>query len=108
MFEWITMGLMAWLVALGLNHPLAQFSVVGWLAYIPIRYLADYAKIRWYIPQKNHARIHMHHYKFGLILMLPTMWALWEHAWFAPSLAAILSALIFSEIVELMTGKWKK
>lgn len=110
---------------------LELFLLTGWIAYIIIRFVADSVKLRIYIDFKDMKfkvgkplqsgltqkfgkafskqdtpNTHIHHFVFGMVLMPVTFIALYWRLWYAPVLAGLVMALVFSEIKELILMNW--
>lgn len=83
---------------------LELFSISTLLAYLVTRFLADYMHMRLYA---SHRRLHLHHFLFGLALM-PLTWVAGEseHYEMADVLAGAVTALVLSEIKQLILQNW--
>ena len=82
------------------------FSISTLIAYLATRFLADYLRMRLYV---SHGRIHVHHFIFGLALV-PLTWVAdrSEHDEIADVLAGVVTALVLSEIKELLLQNWSQ
>jgi len=91
---------------LRLTKRLAVFSISTLIAYMATRFFADYLHMRLYV---SHGRLHLHHFLFGLALM-PLTWIASEseHYEIAEVLAGTVTALVLSEIKQLILQNWNQ
>jgi hypothetical protein len=89
-----------------LRKHLELFSISTLIAYLATRFIADYLHMRLYV---SHGRLHLHHFLFGLALM-PLTWVAGEsqHDQVADVLAGAVTALILSEIKQLIIQNWSQ
>jgi hypothetical protein len=82
------------------------FSISTLIAYLATRFFADYLHMRLYV---SHGRLHLHHFLFGLALM-PFTWIASESEQYeiADVLAGTVTALLLSEIKELVLQNWSQ
>jgi len=82
------------------------FSTTTLIAYLATRFFADYLRLRLYV---THRRVHLHHFLLGLALM-PFTWIAGEgeHNEIADVLAGVVTALVLSEIKELILQNWSE
>jgi len=91
---------------LSLRRHLEIFSFTTLIAYLATRFFADYLHVRLYV---SHGRLHLHHFLFGLALMPLTMIASEsEHHEMADVLAGTVTALVLSEIKQLILQNWSQ
>jgi hypothetical protein len=90
----------------GVRKHVELFSISTLIAYLVTRFLADYLRMRLYM---SHGRIHVHHFIFGLALV-PLTWVAdrSEHDEIADVLAGVVTALVLSEIKELVLQNWSQ
>lgn len=76
------------------------------VAYLATRFFADYLHLRLYV---SHGRLHVHHFIFGVALM-PLTWVAGgtEHDEISDVLAGVVTALVLSEIKELILQNWSQ
>ena len=89
-----------------LTRHLGIFSISTLIAYMATRFFADYLRLRLYV---SHGRIHLHHFLLGLAL-IPFTWVTGEseHSEIADVLAGAVTALVLSEIKELVLQNWSE
>ena len=89
-----------------LTRHLGIFSISTLIAYMATRFFADYLRLRLYV---SHGRIHLHHFLLGLAL-IPFTWVMGEseHDEIADVLAGAVTALLLSEIKELVLQNWSE
>jgi hypothetical protein len=82
------------------------FSISTLIAYLATRFFADYLRLRLYV---SHGRLHVHHFLLGLALM-PLTWIAGESEQdeIADVLAGVVTALVLSEIKELVLQNWSE
>jgi hypothetical protein len=85
---------------------LELFSISTLIAYLATRFFADYLHMRLYV---SHGRLHLHHFLFGLALM-PLTWIASESEQYeiADVLAGAVTALVLSEIKQLVLQNWSQ
>jgi hypothetical protein len=90
----------------GVRKHFELYSISTLIAYLVTRFLADYLRMRLYV---SHGRIHVHHFIFGLALV-PLTWVAdrSEHDEIADVLAGAVTALVLSEIKELLLQNWSQ
>ena len=83
---------------------LELFSISALIAYLATRFFADYLHMRLYV---SHGKLHLHHFLLGLALM-PLTWIASEseHDEITDVLAGAVTALVLSEIKELILQNW--
>jgi len=82
------------------------FSFSTLIAYLVTRLFADYLHMRLYV---SHGRLHVHHFLFGLALMPLTLIASeTEHYELTDVLAGTVTALVLSEIKQLVLQNWNQ
>jgi uncharacterized membrane protein (DUF4010 family) len=91
---------------LRLRRHLEIYSISTLIAYLATRFFADYLHMRLYV---SHGRLHLHHFLFGLALMPLTLIAgESEHNEIADVLSGAVTALILSEIKQLVLQNWSQ